>query len=777
MKGQEQSGEFYNVGNESNAVPPVNVTPIDILPEPLKRVRELTKSQLAVIFGNMFDSADDTLFELADKSTASGDQSMYFDSMRQVRIQRQGMESIFIQKVIDGFRQLYLTGDGEKADTGEYEYGGNELALINDDELEESVAIRGMVSKAVNQCDLPLKALTQRMDHLVRSKTVTELNNPIGPQRLCDAFRQAAALLELDIRAKLVVYKLFERYVLGVIDRLYDDANNLLIERGVLPKIIGQNTNPASRLHRAEKTKKNIQKIIASETGEQSDGEIFNFLRGLLSESQFHTKTTGPTLPVVDQGEALEHQDLVHLLSNIQQQKQVSNDLSAIATEQMDIRQALHNLLEQTGSIKGKTGIGKVDNDVINLISMLFEFILDDHNLSAPMKALLARLQIPLLKVAILDQTFFSRGGHPARKLLNELATAAMGWSETVDLKRDNLYGKVKQVVDCVLDEFVDDVSIFQKLLDDFTDFIAVETRRAKLIEQRTRDAEEGLGRTQYARAVVGEVLNQKAKSSHLPSVVVELLRDGWSNYMFLVHVKEGVESQAWGDALQTVDDLIWSVQPISDKAYTGQLLKMIPSLLQRLRKGLTNISFSKVKMRDLFKELESIHLNCLKVSSAGSASSQGAERTIEARKIILTEPFGKETIDGNGAPQGPGEALPSEALESPIIIAKTELPVMDKANSDGTEDEHVKRVDSLTSGTWVELVREEKKQRAKLVAVIRSTGKYIFVNRVGMKVAEKTRSVIAQELREGLINVLDDTLLFDRALESVIGHLREMKH
>ena len=62
------------------------------------------------------------------------------------------------------------------------------------------------------------------------------------------------------------------------------------------------------------------------------------------------------------------------------------------------------------------------------------------------------------------------------------------------------------------------------------------------------------------------------------------------------------------------------------------------------------------------------------------------------------------------------------------------------------------------------------------LAAIIKPTGKYIFVNRTGMKVMEKTRMGLAVEFRRGAIRLLDDALLFDRALESVIGNLRKLK-
>jgi len=51
--------------------------------------------------------------------------------------------------------------------------------------------------------------------------------------------------------------------------------------------------------------------------------------------------------------------------------------------------------------------------------------------------------------------------------------------------------------------------------------------------------------------------------------------------------------------------------------------------------------------------------------------------------------------------------------------------------------------------------------------------GRLVFVNRTGMKVLDRTREELALDYQEGRVRLLDDALLFDRAMTSVIGNLR----
>ena len=102
-------------------------------------------------------------------------------------------------------------------------------------------------------------------------------------------------------------------------------------------------------------------------------------------------------------------------------------------------------------------------------------------------------------------------------------------------------------------------------------------------------------------------------------------------------------------------------------------------------------------------------------------------------------------------------------------------MPAEDEIADDSP---YMQQVDMLSVGVWVEFSGEaDHNTRCKLAAKINAIDKYIFVNRQGVKVVEKTRMGLARELRDGTVKIISDGLLFSRALESVIGNLREKQH
>lgn len=765
----------------------------DILAAPLARLQERGRQLLQQFVQALFDQADDALFELADRASHNLEQNMYFESMREVRIKRRGIEQAMVRDVGENFRALALgiASAGPAAQDGIEMVSAANLSLVEHDELEEIVAVDSMVAKAEKDFGEALGLLTARIDSLI-SHGVTIKTNPFGPASLCQSFLQATHSLDLDIKAKLVLFKLFDRHVVRSLETLYDAGNKLLAEEGVLPRLKrgGAQANAAG--------------FAATDDGDAE--QVFSSLQTLLGQTRqepgfvMMEQRSGLLAPGL--APALPRDALMQLLADVQQQQMVAligqqaAVLRGVVPRQLDVLQALGQALQQRLPNQSAS-IGQVDDDAINLVSMLFQFILEDRNLAAPIKGLIARLQIPILKVAMLDKSFFSKGGHPARKLLNEVANASLGWTPGAEVERDPFYAKIESLVARIVDDFIDDVTVFQLALEDFVAFVEMDRRRASLVEQRTVDAEDGRAKSELARATVQRMLNEKVAGKRLPSAVVKLLQEGWSNVMFLICLKEGITSPAWLHAVKTVDDLLVSVSETDGPADRAQLLRMLPTLLKDLRSGLTKIGFNPFDLSQLFTDLEQIHLQRLKKDEPAEPAAEFA-----AVPTLIAEP---------SAPMFP-DVEPAPTLDEMLAARETDpLADLDRElaahlgedgdeSTDGAapvaiepaaaaepmaaqpavsrEQRDAERIDQLEVGTWVEFQQGGGKiMRCRLAAIIRATGKYIFVNRAGVKVAENNRAGLLKAYQRGELKLLDEGRLFDRALESVIGNLREMKN
>lgn len=758
------------------------ISPVGRLPVALTQVRDKAAQQLKQALQGLFDSADDSLFEMADRATSNVEQNAFFEAMRDLRLKRKTIERGFLQKIFESFATLnqYEIGKAPLLDAVSFDA----LSLVQNDQLEESVAVDAMVSKVMNRDGVALGHLTTRLNALV-SKKIDEKNNPLGPRALCEAFLEACRDLGVEIKVKLIIFKLFEKSVLGDLDQLYAEVNQQLITAGVLPEL--KSTPPRRNPERSAAGRGARTDGVAAADGSGGVGdegmqEVFGVLQSLLAE----VRGSGMPARELPAGAVpISSNDLMRLLSHIQQRLPGQ---SAAAADEFDLRNQLESLLGRASAKSGKARVvGEVDEDVINLVSMLFEFILDDRTLPDSLKALIARLQIPMLKVAVLDKTFFSRGSHPARRLLNEIASAALGWVDQDDAQRDTLYQRIDQVVQRLLNDFADDPAIFAELLAEFVAFTGDERRRSDLLEQRTRDAEEGRAKSELARQQVEQALNQRLLGKTLPEAVVRLLQEAWSKVLMLTCLKHGVESEQWQAVLVTMDELVWSVEPHDDPQARLRLLELVPGLLRSLREGLDSAGIDPFVTSEFFTRLEVLHVQAFqRFKRAMPAVVENAETSVptlaeEAVQVLPAADVASVLplleLPASAELEPVDEPAMVEVVEEIILLAPGERREQEVDAHLADDDEALLQVDGLRVGSWVEFQEdEEHKLRCKLAAVIKPTGKFIFVNRTGMKVLEKTRMGLAVEFRRNAIRLLDDALLFDRALESVIGNLRRLK-
>jgi len=235
----------------------------------------------------------------------------------------------------------------------------------------------------------------------------------------------------------------------------------------------------------------------------------------------------------------------------------------------------------------------------IDIVAMLFDYILDDRNIPAPMRALLGRLQIPLVKVAMLEREFFSRKSHPARQLLNALAATAMGW-DAQQGHEDPSYRKVETIVQTIVNEFETDTSLFKTLLDDLETFQDAEQQRAGIRAGHSVKVMQGQERLDAAKSTTMQEIEPRISNQKNLEFVGEFITTHWKNLLFVTCARQGKDSDTWKQVVSTMDDLIWSVKPKNTDQERQRLVAMQPKLLNNLREGMERLSVPPTE-RDAF--------------------------------------------------------------------------------------------------------------------------------------------------------------------------------
>ena len=713
------------------------------MPPVLYAIRQTAKKTLNELLQGMFTSADDALFEMADRSRNDADQTMFFESMRQIRLKRKAISQHFISRFYRGFEITVEPEAAPQDEPDDFDAAVDSISLVQNDELEVSVAMSGIVSKVTSQFSLPIMQLTKRIDRLCEDRTITERANPLGPFVISQAFVTAMDELDVDIKIRIIVLKLFERYVMERLEPIYNEANRRLVEAGVLPDL----RNVLKPHPRSQSPVSGRPGQATGETNPVDDAQgratsfdlgfgraEFGALQRLLAQ----TRGTQDVAPVPS-GPVIATPDLMDVLTALQSDPSKQAELDRLPAH-IDLRQ----LVLASASSAGKaSNLRQADDDVVNLVGMLFDYILNDRNLAIPMKALISRLQIPVLKVAVLDKSFFSKTSHPARQLLNELSSAGIGWSSSAELKRDAMYDLIESIVLRVLDNFDDDMRVFTKLVNELRQFVVRDKRKTTLVEQRVKDAENGKATTQAARATVQRLINQKAAGLRLPPEMGRFVSDTWSKVLVYACVKHGPDAAEWQRVVHTLDDLLWCVQPLTTAEDIERLDQITPHLLERLEEGMATI----------------------KLPTADIAGS------ITTMACVLSE-IAANDCQYLDVGRGPEQDDTFEVLEEIVLTECEPAPPIEIH----AQPECLRQIERLTEGSWVELADDKgASMRCRLATIVQPGDRYIFVNRRGMKIAERSKLALAAELERETLVVLDESQVFDRALQAVIGNLRNI--
>ncbi len=725
--------------------------------ELLNAVRGIANKRLQQWIGNAFEQVDDALFDLAEKAENNAAQMHYFDGMREVRKRRPSVERHFLGTITRRLGDLAHPGQAPATPAAATSLGSVELSLVADNDLEESLAITSMIGKNESRLARDLFSVNQRLSVICGGHKIDDASNPMAPAILAQAFRQALQELGADMRVKLIIYKLFDRYVLSQLEELYQEINTELVRAGVLPQlrhtVMRGGAQPKADVAAASPS---MDRSMAAEESGEIPSDLLQTLHALFSARRVPAGAGGAGMRAMT-GPLPSANELLGALSVLQSQIASAGPLPQAHAEDAtelarEVAQLKEQLLTQIGALRGErpSHVANMDEDTIDLVGMLFEFILEDRNLPTVMQVMLARLQIPYLKAAILDRKLFAHRQHPARRLLDCLAEQAKGWSEESD--RDHrLHDKVKSIVDQLLHEFDDDMGIFERLLVDLQQFQDVNKRRSELAEQRVAESTRGREKLEQARRRAAREILDRIGTQKLPPLVHGVLARAWANHMVLTLLRQGEDSAEFKTALRFIDEFIASTRPATDPASRKTLREMLPGIERALRLGLANVAFQAQDIERLLGQLRTYYRQQL-----GETLEDNEVAIVEEDAAMLALPDSiQPVIDTRAA---------AEEIEDEEEVA--EVP---------PDSPEWHQVQALQPGNWLEFsLADEAPARAKLSWISPMSGRYLFVNRRGLKVADYAPQELAMLFAERQARVLAANALFDRAMTAIVGKLSQ---
>ncbi len=742
----------------------------------LREVQKLGTQKLQSYMQRMMEKVDDTLFLEAKKAESNMVQTLYFDAMRELRIIRSDIETDFTNELGTGFTR----GLPRKSDSGSGiswdESGESSLGLVGKDDMEEDLAISNMVSKIRGTCTQSLFALDKRIGFLIQDPDLEHWQNPVGPEAICNAFHTAAKRIETGVEIRLVIFKLFDNEVVGKLDGLYKEINQKLVAMGVLPEIRASIKRPSSPTSPAQDAGGYMD---AGQPGGESGpaGDAMYGPGSAQSAPGGYGSTAGnpggygsatgnpggyagaagnpggyggaagnpggyagaagnPGGNPASGGLSIE------TLTMLQQSTLPGNDAwtggNSLSVNPADLSSGQVNVLHSIRQSPASQDMGKSGDMIISMVAMLFDFILDDQDIPGTMRAMIGRLQIPVLKVALLEREFFSRKSHPARLLLNSLASMAVGWDEQQGTN-DPVYRKIESTVQTIMDRFEDDISLFATLQDDLVSFLKNHQEQTTEREKRSARLMEGQEKLDIAKSTTMEEIQPRLDDSGNLDFVREFVTTHWKNLLFLCCARDGKDSDVWKTAVKTMDALVWSIKPKRTMEDRKRLVAIQPGLLKNLREGMERLSVDVTERDEFLAQLVRAH----------------------GRTAVTPDEVEQEVEQQNTA----AEQAAAEPVEQ----------VEEKAEAPEINDEHMAHAQQLKTGTWLEFyTRNGQSKRAKLSWASPITGTLLFTDRQGLKAGNFSIAELAHLLRSTQARVVNSAPLMDRAVNMVFENLHD---
>lgn len=704
----------------------------------IDKVFTCVNDHMLLLVDRMLVTADEKLLDLSDKSKSDDERTMYTDCSRIFRTEKNDISRHF-------FINLNTSLTPSHVEISESE----ELSLVDQDEMECMVAITTMHSKAMNIFGEEVSNLETRLEYLEMMCDNAFARDALDPKHICEVFQNTIKDIDIEINVKLIFYRLFDQEICSKLGVMYKAVNQILIDNDIMPEILlktvksedveYQQEEVSSRVASYYDPHKKISTDFIPRTKEEISRVVNEFMTGgmTITGDEIDLPESflrAPTKDDLTGKNCYQRKEVVRALSSLQRKlTSLQKNATPLTTSQIK-QELLADISKQNGGVLDKQ-VNLLDERNMDFVGMMFDAITNDETISNIMTNMMQQLQIPVMKVAMSDNSLFEQDEHPARVTVDLLTTAGKG----INNERDRLYNELESIVDNILDEFDIDIEVFERAVDELENIIQTEEKLTIATERK----QQRQILQKHARDIVIKQLQSISSNKKIPATVRPLVLKHWSTLMLNRYLRHGRDSEQWIESVLLLKLLLKCMQPIKQPSQYELITSNHVALIEAVNDELYETKQDK-----------------------NDISAQVA--TLKAYFSQMLENYGYEVVTDESH-----ESSQEDLIEDSTDDAEKELQQIKQQTVIAQQ-----KISELTGetkpGVWYEIYNGEGRaiRRLKLSVILTDAAQLIFVDRKGVKVIEKDAGDFALELKENRSRVLADHSTFDHALGRVMNSL-----
>ncbi|MDE2368088.1 MAG: DUF1631 family protein [Burkholderiales bacterium] len=322
---------------------------------------------------------------------------------------------------------------------------------------------------------------------------------------------------------------------------------------------------------------------------------------------------------------------------------------------------APRNLIHDHRDELRQASTGALDHMVIDVIGFLFDQILADPKVPPQMARQIARLQLPVLRAALGDPSFFSSRRHPVRRFVNRIASLGSAFEDYGDAVAGEFLAKVKALVHEVVEGDFDRIEVYEQKLAALEAYTADIAARAEPEQEQAANLLSEKEDQQRLRQLYAQRLAGDLKGLAAPPFLRDFLSDVWSQVLLRAAEQDGADGELVQRLRGVGRELYLSIQPKATPALRKAFLAELPRLMQSLTEGMNLIAWPEAQRRAFFGDLMPAHAEALKVANVRQLDINLAARQVEGA-LKRPPPSRAELLATRSLP------VLSDAIASPVL-------------------------------------------------------------------------------------------------------------